>query len=324
MAGLRPPPREDAPSRLVARLFILVLLVLAAGVLIWAAVTNQRIALTEDTALEDTDITPFVTSGGTSLNVVREGEGSVPLVLLHDVDVTGSPLWDDVVASLDPRFDVLRVDLPGFGLSQRFPEQGTPHTVASMAVEVAEAVEEVFDVPAVIAGVGLGGEVASEIAVVEPDLVAGLLMVDVDFYRRDGWIEFVERLPFVGNAATFTFETGGPMATGRWAPNCESGGWCPSPDQVGARELAVTIVATTDSIRAFRRTPAASLVPSDLDEITAPVSYVWSQLGDVPRESVDRVQEAIPGANVDVFAEAWKAHLDNPAEVAAVIDSMAP
>lgn len=324
MTGLRPPPKPDAPSRVVLRVFVLLLLVVAAGVTVWSAVTHQRIRLTEDTSLDDLALEPFVTSDGTELNLVREGEGTVPLVLLHDIDVAGNVLWDGVVAALDPKFSVLRVDLPGWGLSQRMPEEGTGHTVASMAVEVGEIIETSFDQPAVIAGVGLGGEVAAEIAVDRPELVVSIILVDVDFYRPNGWVEFLERLPWFGTAATYAFETGGPFAAGRWAPNCEDGGWCPSASQVEARDLAETIVDTTDSIRAFRRTPAASLVPSKLDEITAPVRYLWSQEGEIPRESVDRVQEALPTAQVDVLAEAWKAHLDFPGDVATAIASMAP
>jgi pimeloyl-ACP methyl ester carboxylesterase len=306
------------------RMITLLLLVVVAGVLVWAAVTNQRIDLTEDTPLESLDLTMFDTSEGTALNVSREGEGTVPLVLLHDADVAGAVLWDDVVAALDPRFDVLRVDLPGWGLSRRLPEEGTGHTVASMAVAVGEVIADSFDQPAVVAGIGLGGEVAAEIAVNAPDLVAGVVMIDVDFYRRDGWVEFLEKLPWLGRAVTYAFETGGPLAAGRWAPNCESGGWCASPSQVDARNLAETIVGTTDSVRAYRRTPAASLVPSKLGEITAPVSYLWSQEGDVPRESVDKVVEAMPDAKVEVYAEAWKAHLDLPADVAAAIAALVP
>jgi pimeloyl-ACP methyl ester carboxylesterase len=176
-----------------------------------------------------------------------------------------------------------------------------------------------FDQPAVVAGVGLGGEVAAEIAVTQPGLLAGLVMVDVDFYKPREWDEFLEKLPWFGTAATYALETGGPLAAGRWAPNCESGGWCPSQSQIEARDLAETIVNTSESIHSFRRTPAASQVPSKLGEITMPTRYLWSQAGEVPQESVDRVQEALPAATVEGVADAWKAHLDTPEVVAATV-----
>ncbi len=319
MTGLRPPPKSETTSRVFLRFVVLVLLLIVAAAAIWTMVTLDRIELVEDLALEDLENETVVTASGTVLNVVNAGEGTVPLVLLHDVDVAGGVLWDGVVAKLDPRFSVTRVDLPGFGLSERIPEEGSRHTVASMAEEVADVMRQSFGQPAVVAGVGLGGEVAAEIAVTQPDLLAGLVMVDVDFYKPREWDEFLEKVPWFGTAATYALETAGPLAAGRWAPNCESGGWCPSPSQTEARDRAETIVDTSESIHSFRRTPAASQVPSKLGEITTPTHYLWSQAGEVPRESVDRVQEAMPAATVEVVADAWKAHLDTPGVVAATL-----
>lgn len=324
MTGLRPPPKADAPSRVLLRIVVLILLVVAAGIIVWTAVTRQRMDLIEDVFLEDLELDRLVTVDGTGLNVVREGEGPVPVVLLHDIDVAGGVTWDGVVARLDPTLEVMRIDLPGFGLSERIPTEGGRHTVASMAEQLAGVIEQSIGRPVIIAGVGLGGEVGAEIAVTQPELVAGLVMVDVDFYKPDGWSEFVQKLPWVGTAATFALETAGPFAGDRWAPNCETGGWCPTRSQVEARDLAERVIDTAESIRAFRRTPAASQVPSKLSEITAPVSYLWSQQGDVPRESVDRVQEALPAADFEVLADDWKAHLDSPEAVAGAIAAMAP
>jgi pimeloyl-ACP methyl ester carboxylesterase len=303
---------------------VLIVLVVGAGTAIWTEVTRDRIGLIEDVALEDLEIEPVLTANGTSLNVVRDGDGDVPVVLLHDVDVAGGVTWDGVVAGLDPRFAVMRVDLPGFGLSERVPTEGTRHTVASMAEEVSDVIRQTYGQAVVIAGVGLGGEVGAEIAATQPDLVSGLLMVDVDFYRPQTWVEIVENLPWIGTAATYAFETAGPLADDRWAPNCGVGGWCPSSSQIEARDLAESIVDTSESIRAFRRTPAASQVPSKLGEIVAPTQYLWSESGEVPRESVDRIQSAMPTASFEVVPEAWRAHLDSPEKVASAISSLAP
>ncbi len=324
MTGLRPPPRQETPSRILFRIVLLVVLVVAAGTAIWTEVTRDRIGLIEDVSLDELDIRPIVTTTGARLNVVRQGEGAVPVVLLHDADVAGGVTWDGVVEGLDPRFAVMRVDLPGFGLSERVPEEGSRHTVASMAEEVSDVIRQAYGDGVVIAGVGLGGEVGAEIAATQPSLVSGLVMVDVDFYKPDGWVELVEKLPWVGTAATYALETAGPLAANRWAPNCESGGWCPTSSQIAARDLAETIVGTSESLRAFRRTPAASQVPSKLGDISVPTQYLWSEAGNVPRESVDRVQEAMPGAAFEVVPEAWRAHLDSPEKVAAAILSLAP
>jgi pimeloyl-ACP methyl ester carboxylesterase len=192
MTGLRPPPKEETPSRIFLRMLVLILLVVGAGTAVWTQVTRDRIGLIEDVTLEELDIEPVVTTAGTKLNVVREGEGEVPVVLLHDADVAGGVTWDGVVEGLDPRFTVLRVDLPGFGLSERVTTEGSRHTVASMAEEVSDVIRQMYGQGVVIAGAGLGGEVGAEIAATQPELVSGLVMVDVDFYNKETWVERIE------------------------------------------------------------------------------------------------------------------------------------
>ena len=306
---------------MAARFIVLILLLALAGSAIWAVVTNQRIDLIEVTSTDDLDRTAFTTTEGTALAFVEEGSGTIPVVLLHDFDVAGGVLWDAVVASLGDKATALRIDLPGFGLSDRVPEEGSSHTVAVMAEMVSEVVGDRFDGPVVFAGVGLGGEVAAEIAVIHPEIVSGLVMVDVDFDRSDGWVEFMERLPLYGRPVTFSFDGAGRFSANRWAPNCDSGGWCPTQDQVARRDVAETVENTSESLQAYRRTPAASLVPSKLNEIKAPTYFVWSQEGDVPRDSVDTVLEALPDMQVEVVP-AWKAHLEAPEKVSAAILSL--
>jgi len=318
MTSLQPPPKADAPTRVVARFVVLILLLVLTGSAIWAVVTGQRIDLIEVATAEDLDRTEVATSDGTVLHITQEGSGEVPVVLLHDIDVAGGILWDGVVAALGADVTSLRIDLPGFGLSDRVPEEGTRHTVAVMAEMVSEVVAGRFEGPVVFAGVGLGGEVAAEIGVIHPELASRIVLVDVDFEKADGWVEFMEKLPFYGRSVTFSFEGAGAFTADRWAPNCEAGGWCPTLAQVQRRDLAETFEDTSESMRSFRRTPAASLVPSKLNEITAPVYFVWSQEGDVPRESVDLVSEAIPDMQVEVVP-VWKAHLEAPDVVANAI-----
>lgn len=302
---------------------MLVLMVIGVGVAVWTAVTEQRIELTETESLDRLERGATEQVGSLSINVEAGAGGPTPVVLLHDVDVAGGVTWDGVIRRFDDSLRPLSVDLPGFGLSERIPAPGTPHTVAAMAEVVAEIIDDRFDAPVVAAGVGLGGEVAAEIAVIQPDLIRAVVLIDVDFWgeARD-WLGDLETFPWVGRAVVHTVEAGGRLGLERWAPHCEEGGWCPTPDQVFARQQAASVANTTDSIKAFRETPASSLVPSDLDEITVPVTFVWSTEGVVPAESVEMTAERLPRLSV-IEVDAWDAHLDAPGEVARVIESVA-
>lgn len=301
----------------------LVLLLVLAGTVIWAAVTEQRIDLTESRALAELDSGTWMQAGGLTVSVVEQSRGPIPVVLLHDVDIAGGIVFDGVVAELPGRFSATVIDLPGFGLSERIISAGDGHTVAALADVVSAVMDQRLSVPAVVVGVGLGGEVASQLAVSHPEQLRGLVLVDVDFWDEGEWYVQAGDLPYFGRPITFTFEAGGALGVDTWAPYCEDGGWCPTAEEVAARRLAASVRGTTDSIMAHHQTLPSSLVPSDLSVIGVPVVYVWSTAGGVPRETVDRLLEALPDMAV-IESETWQAHLDNPASVGEAIEVVSP
>ncbi|MFB3050627.1 MAG: alpha/beta fold hydrolase, partial [Acidimicrobiia bacterium] len=157
------------------RILLLTLLVLAVGVAVWTSVTNQRIDLIEDVPAREIDLVDFTTVGDIRINVVTESGSGIPVILLHDSDVTGGAMLDGVAAELAGRFQAVRLDLPGYGFSDRLPKEGPGHTVASMAQVVSAVIAERFAIPVVVLGTGLGGRVAAEVAVSSPDLVRGIV-----------------------------------------------------------------------------------------------------------------------------------------------------
>ncbi len=323
MSGLRPPPKEDTPSRAVGRIVFLVFLLVLLGAVIWAAVVQQRIPLVEIQSLDQVEGRVVVTVDDLDLNIVEQGSGATTVVLLHDAEITGSPVFTDIVAALGPEVATLGIDLPGFGLSTRLPGADPRHTVADMARTMTTVIEGRAGAPVILVGVGLGGEVAAEVAVTRPDLVAGLVMVDVDFYERSTWVQRLERIPWFGTAITHAFEASGSFSDSTFAPYCDVGGWCPDATILSQRGLTTSIVATTDSLNGFTVTDPASDVPSRLGVITASTVYVWSQNGAVPENSVDRVIAAVPGITLERI-DAYQAHLDQPAVVAGLIQAMIP
>lgn len=318
MVGLVKPPKQEKPSRIAARFTVLIILLVIAGMAIWHATTQSHVDLLETGSVASLSVDPesLLDVEGVRLRVVQHSTGDTPLVILHDVDVGGSIAMADLAAAA-AGFQAVTIDLPGFGLSTRIPEPGPTHTVGGMAGIVAGAIEQLFTRPVVVAGVGLGGKVGADLAVRRPDLVAGLVMIDTDFWAEDEWRQRSQKLPFIGASMTYTYETSGRFAQSVWAPHCGDGGWCPTPQQIVDRDAAARLRNSTASIHAFWNTPQASLVPSDLEEITAPTYYVWSTKGPVPQESVVLIKQDIPAMSV-IDMDAWAAHLEDPA---AVIDA---
>jgi len=95
----------------------------------------------------------------TSLAYRRSGAGE-PLVLLHPLGLSRQA-WDPVVPALAEKFDVIAVDLPGFGESA--PLRGEP-SPAALAAAVAGLLDELGVITPHVAGNSLGGWVTMELA----------------------------------------------------------------------------------------------------------------------------------------------------------------
>lgn len=322
MTSLQAPPKRDTPSRLVARMLVLILLAAAAGIAVYTAVTNQRIDLTEDVRQAAIELEDPVEVDGVRINVTDRGGSAPPVVFLHGVDVTGAMTLESASTAVGESYRTVLLDLPGFGYSTRLPSETPRHTAARMAETVSLVLEERFDSPVLVVGVGFGGEVAAELAISYPDLVGGLVLVDVDFWASDSTQLFLERLPWIGKTATYTWETGGRFALDEWAPYCEQGGWCPTEEQLGRRAAVITIEGTTESLHWFRRTPEAALAPSNLEDIPVPVAYVWSVDGAIERETVDRIDDGVSDMTL-ITSETFQAHLEDFDAIASALETVA-
>src|SRR5918999_2805439 len=102
-----------------------------------------------------------IVSRGMDLDHHRGGTGE-PLVLIHGIGHTWRG-WKPVLPHLEPRFDVLAVDLPGFGHSPPLPA-GTEPTPEALADAVERAMDEAGFDRAHVAGNSLGGWIALELA----------------------------------------------------------------------------------------------------------------------------------------------------------------
>ena len=91
----------------------------------------------------------------------RSGTGE-PLVLLHGLG-SSRRAWNPVAGVLAERFDVLAIDLPGFGGSAPLPPSVEP-TPARLAAAVGELLDGLGITRPHVAGNSLGGWVAMELA----------------------------------------------------------------------------------------------------------------------------------------------------------------
>jgi pimeloyl-ACP methyl ester carboxylesterase len=112
---------------------------------------------------------------GRSLSALRWGSGAPELVLLHGGG-QNAHTWDTVALALDR--PLLAVDLPGHGHSDDV-RADAPVSPRTFAEDVAVVVAAHAPDAAAVVGMSLGGITAMQLAVVRPDLVRRLMMVDV-------------------------------------------------------------------------------------------------------------------------------------------------
>jgi pimeloyl-ACP methyl ester carboxylesterase len=102
----------------------------------------------------------------------RSGSGE-PLVLLHALGLSRRT-WDPIVPTLSEHFDVIAVDLPGFGDSEPIPSDIEP-TPAALAKAVAGLLDDLgLRIPHVV-GNSLGGWVTLELVSMRPAASVTLL-----------------------------------------------------------------------------------------------------------------------------------------------------
>jgi pimeloyl-ACP methyl ester carboxylesterase len=112
---------------------------------------------------------------GLRLHYERHGEGPRVLVFLHGLLLDGQ-LSRRLAADLADRgFQVLLLDLPGHGKSDK-PRHASAHRMDSYARHVVALLDELAIDQAVVGGVSLGANVALLVAVQAPERVRGLLI----------------------------------------------------------------------------------------------------------------------------------------------------
>ena len=102
----------------------------------------------------------------------RIGSGE-PLVLLHALGLSRRT-WDPVIPALSEHFEVIAVDLPGFGDSEPMPPENEP-TPAALAVAVAALLDDLGLSNPHLVGNSLGGWVTLELASMRPAASVTLL-----------------------------------------------------------------------------------------------------------------------------------------------------
>lgn len=253
------------------------------------------------------------------LDPTSSTDPAAPLLVLGPSLGTGTAAWGPAARLLADRFRVVRVDLPGHGLSAAVAR---PVTMAELAAAVVALVDGIGGGPFVYAGVSIGGAIGIELAL-GPDAhrLLGLAVICSDARIGDAgsWTTRAEQTRQQGTPALVA------ASSARWfAPSFPQR----DPDAVG-RTLGELMDADDESYARLAEVLAAFDRRADLVRVTVPTIVIAGDSD--PVVTVDAavvLAAAVPGARggATILRDTGhQAQLERPAEVAAAIrDAFAP
>jgi pimeloyl-ACP methyl ester carboxylesterase len=118
----------------------------------------------------------FVEVDDARVHYRTEGPEDAPTLLLVHGSYSSLHTWDGWVDELADEFHVVRLDMPGFGLTG--PREDGEHSLEYLVDALARFCETVGIEETAVAGNSLGGAVAWRMATERPDLVSRLVLVD--------------------------------------------------------------------------------------------------------------------------------------------------
>jgi pyruvate dehydrogenase E2 component (dihydrolipoamide acetyltransferase) len=121
----------------------------------------------------------FTAPGGYLLYYVLAGppRAALSLVFVHGLGGSQST-WQMVLPDLAERYRVCALDLPGHGQSDVPPPADDTYRLPGLRLAAEQAIQELGLAPAVVVGHSLGGAVALQLALEQPELVRALVLVD--------------------------------------------------------------------------------------------------------------------------------------------------
>jgi pimeloyl-ACP methyl ester carboxylesterase len=164
-----------------AMIYLLIAGIVACGY--WAWTPDKDTALLMDKYAQAPSA--FIKIAGTTVHYRDSGSKTAPaLVFLHGF---GSSLhtWDEWSKTLEHNYRVIRLDLPGFGLSGENDDNDFSDT---HDMTVIMGLLEVLDIPkASFIGNSLGGKLAWRIASAYPERVKKLVLMSPDGFASEGF-----------------------------------------------------------------------------------------------------------------------------------------
>lgn len=279
---------------------VLIVVIVLAGLAAWLyAPDKPRAALEAEYAPPPSQ---FMQVAGLRVHVRDTGPRTAPAILLLHGFGASLQTWDAWATRLETEFRVVRLDLPGFGLTG--PDKVTSpegdYTDARAMVVLATLMDQLGLQRATVAGHSMGGRIAWTFAALRPERVERLALLAPDGFASAGFAYGVApKVPLLLRALPYV------LPTALLRPTL-------------AAAYANPAMVTDDLVRRYRdmllapgvraaivaRTGQQVLVDPVplLRRIQAPTLLLWGQQDAmIPATNAADYQKAMPGAGLTVF-----------------------
>ena len=240
---------------------------------------------------------------GLDLHVLSGGSGKPAVVLHHSIGGLG---WTPLHEALARRFQLFAPDIPGYGRSQRPEWARDPR---DLAILLNDGLERLALADVVLIGLGFGGYLAAEMAVLNARRLGALVLVGAAGLQPSEGVILDQMLMDYGDYARAGFSDPSAFEEcfGDPLPEDSLAAWQAS------REMTARV--------AWRPYMFDRRLPHLLTEVRTPALIVWGEHDQVvPRSCADGYAEALPNARLEIVAGAGHlVDLEQPTILAGLI-----
>ena len=233
-----------------------------------------------------------------------------PLVLLNSLG-SSTAMWEPCVAPLAEQFRVVRIDTRGHGASPPSPDDAV--TIADLANDVLETLDELGIERVDIAGLSLGGMIAMWLAAHRPERVRRLALLCTAGYLPFGQV-YAERAVTVRSEGLTAISE--PVVAKWITPELAD-----RDQELVARLTAMLVANDAESYAQCCEAIAGMDLRTDLSRVAAPTLVIGgAEDVAIPPEHQQSLADGVPGARLEVLSPgAHIVSVEQPARVAALL-----
>ena len=273
---------------------------------------------------------------GRALSALRYGDAAPQVTFLHGAGLNAHT-WDTTILALG--LPALAIDLPGHGDSSW--RSDLEYTGRTLAPDVATGIRTWTSLPQLLVGQSLGGLTAAAVAASDPDLVRGLVVIDItpgvdpnagptqireffagptDWATRD---EMVERALAFGLGGTRKAAERGVFLNSRMRPDGRFE-WKHHFAHLAAAMAASPALAAAAASQQDAVAGVLSLTGwDDLAAAAGPVTLIRGDRGYVTDANAAEFHERVPAASIEVFSSGHNVQEEQPLQLGARLGTLA-